>query len=182
MADPNPPPAAAPKKPTSHLWIILNTDGPIGFPMPAVKNAITKETTADPSPLRLLPGANLVERKKWEALKAAEVTAAAAAEKLGIDVVQGEIARMLTAKIPKGTHKNRQPENAGKVHIVEGPAVASKAAPLDGIPEAEAIAVVQEITALDVLRPLLQIEKRPAVNEALHRVRDELGRGLSGAA
>ncbi len=159
-------------------WLLNNGEGVRGFAMPAKFHEASKSLTPDANVFTIAPGPNVVDARKWEALKAAD----AKAKPEEGESVQSEIARLLATKIPKPTHRNRYVENEGKAWLAEGPAVANNKAPLEGLSETDALAIVAEMIEENMVRANLAVEKRPAVNEALHRVLDSLVKGHSLAA
>lgn len=169
------------KTPPAFRWIINNSGGVRVIPAPAATSGLSKTTAHDAQPLVLNTGANLVDNKKWAALRAAEKAAAEKAKENGFEP-SNTIETMLTTKIEPSSHPKRSVENVGAYQLVEGPGVTSKSEPLAGIDEAKAIEVVREINDLVQVRSLLQIEKRASVSEALIKRRDQLARGVGAAA
>jgi len=169
------------KTPSPWQWIINYTQGPIILPAAAKTTAVSGTPIPDSQPLVLHTGANLVDGKKWAALRAAEKAAAEKAKENGVEATNS-IEIYLTTKIEPASHPKRAVENVGSYQLVEGPGVASRTDPLAGIDDAKASEVVREILDLEFVRRLLQIEKRPGVAEALVKRRDQLARGVGAAA
>lgn len=154
-------------------WLTYNLEGTLGLPLRPTANPVTKMLTLDSSPIHLIPGANLVEEKKWKAWKAQHPDR----EEDG-EMVMGEHTRLTKTKIPRAAHANRRAEAAGSVYLVEGPLVAMKTAPLAGLTDDEAIAIVEELRVEEALRRYLQIERRSRVAEALRKQLDLITQGV----
>ena len=154
-------------KPTKHLWLTLNTDHGMFLALRPAKQP-GSNTLSSPVQIRLVPGANIVERAPWEKWKS---------ENQDNEFGEGEATRMLKGAIPEDNHRNRRQERAGRVFIVEGAPIENKANPLFGMEEGKARAFVPEIRDERMLRELLVIERRPAVIEALRAEIDKHVRG-----
>jgi len=181
MANETPTTNSKQQNPPAFRWIINNSSGVRVIPAPATSSTVSKTTMHDAQPLVLNTGANLVDGRKWAALRAAEEAAAKKAKENGFEAAN-EIERLLTTKIEPATHSKRPVENVGAFYLVEGPGVTSKSDPLAGIDEAKALEIIRELSELNMVRQILQVEKRPGVAEALVKRRDQLTRGLGAVA
>lgn len=146
------------------MWVINNTSRALGFPRKPVMSPVSKTSTGDSDVLTLAPGANLIAVKRWDILKAEDPDREVEGEK-----VKGEINRLLTDKIQPADHRNRTVEKVGSMHLVEVARVTNNKAPLEGLTDAEMLAIVEEIKDAAMLRSLIAIEKRAHVLVALQR-------------
>jgi hypothetical protein len=141
----------------SWIWIIYNEER---------RRTLVLRGTSPMAPgprIDLMPGANRVDAALWERWKRENDDQLLEDE----SVMAGQASALLKGKIPDAGHRSRSSEAVGKPYLVEGPAITRYESPIAELRPAEAIAMVDELRDVTLLRSMLVVERRSDVAEVL---------------
>lgn len=145
------------------IWLIYNEERRRILACAGTANLVSKIPQPGPQ-IVLIPGANVIDMRSWNQWKKENADRTVDGE-----TVAGQATMLLKGQIPSDPHKNRRAEKAGKPYIVEGPTIADAKTPLAKLDEMKALEMAGEILDEEMLKRMIQIERRSVVIARLER-------------